>query len=430
MVRHLLLPLALAFAAVWTMSARAAEYPQLPEPLGLGDVVKLAREHRSELVAARARAEAAGERPSVVAALEDPMLSYSVDHYPFDGMDEADGMNGAGRGGRYDWNYSIEQRFPLSGVRTHRRRAAEAEAAALRADADRAARDIELDAASAYLMLQERRQMASVASEQLALAQQLTAAAAARYAVGQTPQADVLRAEVEVARADAQLRVVAAEIRGAEAMLNAAVGRDVALPVPALADAATEMAPPTSADAVAVALDRRPELRGGGAEIERANAEADVMRSMYRPMGMLRLGHASTMSEGDGVMVMVGVSLPVWRSALRAGVREAEAMQRMARADLAAMQRMIEGEVVAARERVESMRVQFLALRDDVVPRAHSAVQSALTAYRSGQSDMVAVIESMRALWSIQGELVMAEAELGLAWARLARATGGTADAG
>jgi outer membrane protein TolC len=31
----------------------------------------------------------------------------------------------------------------------------------------------------------------------------------------------------------------------------------------------------------------------------------------------------------------------------------------------------------------------------------------------------------MRALWSIQAELVMAEVELGLAWARLDRATGG-----
>jgi outer membrane protein, heavy metal efflux system len=408
-------------------AAGAADPVELPNPLAIVDVVRLAREHRDEVIAAQARYEAAGERPVIVSALEDPMLSYSVDHYPFDTMAAADAMSEGDRGGRYDWNYAIEQRFPLSGVRGHRRRAAEAEAATLRADVDRAARDVEFDAASAYLMLGERRRMIDVAREQAALASQLTSAAAARYAAGQAGQADLLRAEVESARASAQLNALRAEIRGAEAMLNAAIGRDTTLPVPPLVAADADRSPPSPADAIAIALERRPELQGGAAEIDRAAAETEVMRSMYRPMGMVRLGHASTMTEGQGLMVMLGVSLPVWRGSLAAGVREAEAMQRMARADLAAMRRMVEGEVVAARERIDAARVRFLALRDDVEPRARAAVQSSLGAYRSGQSDMVAVIDATRALWDTQGELVMAEADVGLAWARLERATGAAA---
>jgi outer membrane protein, heavy metal efflux system len=418
------LRLSLVLAAVFGQSVlgssqSAAEEVELPDPLRLVDVTRFARENRDEIAAARARAAAAGERPISVSALEDPMVSLSLDHYPFDMMDDM-GLNG-----RYDWSYSVEQRFPFSGVRGHRRRAAEAEAARLRAEADRTTLEIELDATSAFLMLQERRQMAGVAQEQLTLSRQLTAAAAARYATGQTSQSDLLRAEVEAARAEAQLYAIEAEIRSAEAMLNASLGRDVPSPVPPLASVPRDAAPPTAAEAVDMALYNRPELREGAAEIDRADAEADVMRSMYRPMGMVRVGRASTMVEGDGFMLMVGVSLPIWRTSLRAGVREADAMQRMARADLAAMRRMVEGEVVAAREQIDAMRVMFRALRDDVVPRAQSAVQSALAAYQSGQSDMVAVVESMRALWSIQAELVMAEVELGLAWARLDRATGG-----
>ena len=48
----------------------------------------------------------------------------------------------------------------------------------------------------------------------------------------------------------------------------------------------------------------------------------------------------------------------------------------------------------------------------------------ALANYAAGQGGLTGVIEAAQALWSAQGELVMAEASLGLAWARLQRTTG------
>lgn len=42
-------------------------------------------------------------------------------------------------------------------------------------------------------------------------------------------------------------------------------------------------------------------------------------------------------------MAMVGLSLPIWRGKLRAGVAEAQAMRAMSEAELRAMTRMIEG---------------------------------------------------------------------------------------
>lgn len=409
--------LILAIALLGAGSA-AAEL-ELPEPLELSAVAALARENRDEIAAARARAAAARERPAIVHALESPMLSASVDHYPFDMMEESMSQ------GRYDRSFSIEQSFPLSGIRGHRRRAAEADALRLQAVADTTELAIELEAITAFLMLHEKRSMVLVADEQLALAQDLARAAAARYAAASGGQADLLRAEAEAARAGAEREALTAETGAAEAMLNAALGRSGGAPVPALVSSAREVPPPSSAAVLEAALRNRPELRGGAAELQRAGAELDVMRSMYRPMASVRVGHASTMAEGDGAMLMVGISLPIWGGSLRAGVREAAAMEVMARADLAAMRRMVEGEVTVARERVESSRVRFRALRDDVVPRVRMAVRSAIAAYESGQSDMVGVIESMRALWSVEADLVMADADLALAWAQLDRAAGG-----
>jgi hypothetical protein len=51
---------------------------------------------------------AAEARPATVSALADPMISPSLDYLPFM-------LNGA------NWSVTVEQQFPLSGIRGHRR---------------------------------------------------------------------------------------------------------------------------------------------------------------------------------------------------------------------------------------------------------------------------------------------------------------------
>src|SRR5688572_31079139 len=109
------------------------------------------------------------------------------------------------------------------------------------------------------------------------------------------------------------------------------------------------------------------------------------MRSMYRPIATIRAGRASTMADGSGAMLMIGVSVPIWRDRLRAGVAEARSMERMARADLEAMKLMVAGEAAAAREEVEAARETVRSLEVEILPRASMAVDSALAAYSSGQ---------------------------------------------
>lgn len=408
-----LLSLLTAIAAWAPSLAFAQNTAPLPEPLGLEQVLQFAREHRAEILAARARARAFAERGAIVSALDDPMVSPSVNHLPFM-------LNGV------NVSLTVEQRFPLSGVLGNRRRAAEAAARGADAEANKVELDVELDAASAFLMLQERRAMLHIFEEQRSLAAQFVRAATARYASGTGNQADSLRAEIEVLRLDAALKTVAAEARASEVMLNTSLGRSPLDGLPPL-DNSVSVGPPPTTDVVRrTALDSRPELRVGNAEIAKANAELDVMHSMYAPMAMVRTGPAYTMTEGPGWMLMVGISIPLWRGKLTAGVNEATAMSEMARADLVAMRRMVEGESLSAREQVIGAQERFVALRDLIIPRARRAVEPTLTGYSTGQLPLVSVIEAAQTLWLAQGELVAAQFELGLAWARLHRAMGET----
>ena len=384
--------------------------PDLASPLRLADVVALAAERRDEITAALARTRAAEARPAIVSALDDPMISPSIDHKPFM-MDDA------------DWSVTFEQQFPLSGIRRHRRASALADVDRLRAEAGRTVLDVQLQAANAFLMLEERRRRSALVGEQIALAREVVSAADARYASGTAPQSDVLRAEVEVARLEALAGGLASEVRGAEAMLNASLGLDVDLPVPPLASRELPAGVP-SWTAVESALGPRPELVAGRAEIVRAEAEIQVMRDMYRPMATVRAGPAYTMADGDGWMAMMGISLPLWRGKLRAGIEEAQAMHSMAEADLQAMARMIEGEAAAALRELEAARARREALSADVLPRARLAIEPAVASYAAGRLPLVSVVEALQALWSVELDLISADVELGLAWARLGRVIG------
>ena len=114
------------------------------------------------------------------------MVSPSLDHLPFM-------WSGA------DVSVTIEQQIPLSVSAVigapRRSRTSIGYVPRLAALVGR-----RLQAATAFLMLQERQRTQALLSEQVAFARDVVAAANARYSAGTAPQSDVLRAEVEVAR--------------------------------------------------------------------------------------------------------------------------------------------------------------------------------------------------------------------------------------
>lgn len=414
-MRVRILCLSLVCLAGVSAGAQAQQPGYPPGAVGLGDVLRLAADRRPEIAAARARARAAEARPAIVGALEDPMVSASIDHLPFM-------FDGA------DVSFTVEQRFPLSGIRGHRRAAARADLDRFRADVGRAELDAALEAGIAFLMLQERRRMSELLQTQLASARDVVGAAGARYGAATGPQSDVLIAEVDVARLSAEAVALAHEIRASEAMLNASLALEPSTPVPPLLP--VRMPGVTTADAPRGDVALRPELEAARAAVRRADAEIDVMKAMFRPMATVRTGPAYTMAEGRGLMLMAGVSIPLRRGALRAGVAEAEAMRAMAVSEVEAMTRMFDGEAAAARYALDAARSRHAAVRDDVLPRARAAIGPSLSGYAAGQLPLTTVLTAVQALWQVEGDVIDAEVRVGLAALRLQRALGSFEGAG
>lgn len=405
-----------AIGFVMSGSALSAPLPS-ESSVSLVQALQTARASRAELRASAARIDAARQRPQIVASLEDPILAPSIDHKPVE------------PGMKTDRSITFEQSFPLSGIRGHRRRAAEADVDKFQGEASRTRLRVETEVAQAYFMLDEKRKIGAILERQVALAAQLVKLAAARHGVGAVTQADVLRAEIEEARLRTRQALAGADVRAAEAMFNAAMGVERARPVAALLDRQVPGESGAGLDAaLEQALGQRPELRISQAEIRRARAEVDVMKAMYKPMAMVRVGMAETGAAGRGYMLMVGVSVPLWFGRLRAGVREAGSMAVMAEADREAMLRMIEGDVAASLAAYQGAAANVEAFRTNLLPRAERAIGPALSAYAAGSLPLSSVLEAGKALWSVQEEAVMADTALASAWIRYRGALGSFGD--
>jgi cobalt-zinc-cadmium efflux system outer membrane protein len=388
---------------------RAAE--ELPTPLRLHDVVSIAREQRAEIAAARSLAEAAAQRPAMESAIDDPMLMVQALHVPF----RPAGFNGG---------VMIQQAFPLSRVLARRRVAAEHEARGVEAAIGTVELDVEFEAARAFFMLHEARRVLEILGTQQDLAEEIVAAATARYAAARGTEAEVLRAEAEKARIDAELSAMSEEVRAAEAMLNASIGRAPDGTIPPLALELVDQLVPT--EPVDLALTNRPELDQARARVDAADARVRIARAQFAPSGFVQLGPAYSMTDGPGLMGTVGISLPIYVGWRRAGVREARAMASMARADVAAAETMIAGEAEATHAKVLASENRLHALQREVVPRSRQAIDAALASYGAGLLPLVNVLDAMDAYWMAQADEVMAEVELGLAHARLDRSIGGS----
>ncbi len=396
-------------------SPAAAQRARLPEPLSLGEAMRIAARHRPEVDAARARAGAAEQRPAIVSVPDDPMLMLDLLHLPV----EQPQLMGA------DFAIGARMTVPLGDVLGSRARAASAEARAQRRDAERVGLDVALEAAMAFLDLYLARSLVGLIDAQLALAQQIEASANARYSAGLGTQAEALRAEAEVARLRAERAALDGRVDGAEAMLRAALGVGPRARVPVLATLMDDGSLPLQQRAaLARAYRARPELAGMRARIERGRAETQAMEGMYWPMLTVSLGGAYTMADGAGVMGSVGISIPIFRDRLDAGVREARFMTDMAEEELTAMQRMIEGQVGAAIGEVRAARARRDALVSDVVPRAMATVDASLAQYAAGRVPQVMAIESLRVAFDVQIMALTAEVQAAMAQARLARVLG------
>lgn len=317
----------------------------------------------------------------------------------------------------------LMQMVPVAGKLGIAGRIASTRAAAETESAHAVSWMVRSEGAMAFYELYQTDVSLGVARETLRLLLDLQRISEAMYRVGESQQADVLRAQVEVAKmTEDTLRMVAMRTSAA-ARLNALANLGAGEPVgmPKLPTFPAEV--PSLASLISDAENARPMVRAGERALDAALAGEELARREIWPdlqVGIQygqRGGEMGTERMGS---LMVGASLPIFARDRQYKMRdEAAAMRQMAEADLAAMRADTRSRV--AEVHADLIRARRLAAlyRGTILPQAQAAVTSALAAYRVGRVNFMTLLDNQMAVNRFRQELAALEAEEGQDWAEL-----------
>ncbi len=399
-----------------------AQQPAGPaEPLRLSTLLEAVERTHPRLDAARALERAARAKIAGATRPPDPQLQLGWMNYELFSLKPMEGIGMT--------QLQLMQMLPLGGKLrlAGLAESTRADAAGVRVSA--VASDLRARAAMAFYELYAIDGSLMTMHATRRLLQDVAAVAAKMYEVGEGRQADVLRAQVEIARMDEDLIRMGAMRETMVARLNALRGSAHDAPIHALSMPVFPQAVPTLDSLVPLADRERPMLRAAALDVEAAAASARVAEREIWPDLQVGVQYGQQPGpEGAQRMgsIMLGASLPVFARQRQYQMREeANAMRAMAAAELAAMRAESQGalgEALAALGRAQRLSVFY---RTAVLPQSEAAVSSALAAYRVGAVDFMSLLDAQMTRGRYLQELYALDADEGKAWAELEMLTGG-----
>ena len=393
--------------------------PSAAPTLRLDSLLAAAARSNPSLQAARLKAEARAQRGVQAGALPDPTVGATTFPVP---LVTARGEQ------RTQWR--VQQSFPFPGTRSLRREVADLGADVARADAQALEQTLALRIRRAYYTLVRVQAHERAIRRFPADLEQFEQAAIAQYEVGEEGQSAVLKAQIERQRLETRLEGLAAERQSALQTLARLTGRA------ALAERDAQVAIPSRPDLPSTApdeaLDRRPEADRLRRRIEQSEREVDLAKKEQWPdftVGAQYFDIAATdltptMTGRDALALSVGVTVPLWRSKQEANIREARIERRRAETELADFRLMVRTRLADLRQQIERHRRQLALLDETLLPKAETALETALSGYRTGQNDFLDLLDAERTLFQLRLQRASVSARLLTTQAEWERAAG------
>ena len=398
-------------------------------PVRLGELYARVGRDNPRISAAQALVRAAQARVPGAKRPPDPQLQLGFMNYSLPGLTPMVPLGMT--------QLQVMQMVPLGGKLTLAGRVAGAQAEATAERTQDVVWELRGQTAMAFYDLYATDRQLDVARETLRLLQDIARTAESMYRVGEGRQADVLRAQVEIAKMTEDTLRMQAMRQTMVARLNALLNRGAD---EQLVDAARPLFPdsmPARAWLDSVASNGRPMIRAGLHDVRAAEASSALARkeiipdlqigvqygrgatTMIDPSGM-----TSTRSENMGSL-MIGASIPLFARDRQYQMRnEANAMKAMAEADLSAMRAETRGKIGEAYADLSRARELARLYRTTVLPQAEATVSSALSSYRVGKVDFMTLLDDQMTVNKYRQELFGLEADEGKAWAELEMLTG------
>jgi outer membrane protein, heavy metal efflux system len=400
----------LSFLAAPAAQAQAPSQAPAEPPLTLSQAVDLALAanpglvgDRLQIEVARAGVEVARQRPNPELALEESRET------PHDAA-------------------TLSQTIETAGKRRRRVELAEAGVGSREAQLARAVNDVRNRVRRAFYALASAQVRLAGTEGLLRLSERVRDAARSRFELGDVPRLDVLQAELATAQAEIEAQSVAAQAVSARIDLNTLLARPPEAPTqvsggPLEADRIADST--AAARRALAALSGSAELAVLDRGIAEQKARVALTRAQQRPDPVVQgsITHRSPPEFDWGWRAGLTLVLPIFtRRGAAVQVEERTLAQLEAERNARAAE--ISGQVYAAAANAAARQRELLRFRAQILPQVEEVERMAEDAYRSGQTGLPALLQSLQATRDIRLRAIQAEADYQTALADLENVMG------
>jgi outer membrane protein TolC len=383
--------------------------------ISLDSLIREAMERNPEIEAARQNWKAAKEEIPQSLSLEDPQLSLTQWAIPSN-------LNIGDAGETW---YGIEQSFPFPGKRTLRGQVSAKAADAAEQEYLAKVREVVASVKSAFYQLFWVHQAIALHLEHQALLEEFVQVALQKYAVGQAPQQDSLKAQVELSKLHNSLLSLEQEKVTAQARINTLLNRSPEFPVAKPEEISYRPFPFTLEDLRQRALKERPELKAALLTLEKSEKARVLAKKNDLPDVTMEISFWDVHAGPDRWMAAGKINLPwIFRAKYDARIQQAAAEEAKTRADY---QTVRNGTLFGIQDlfvKVKTAEQQILVYQTGVLPQAEQSLGSARIGYEAGRVDFLNLIDSERTLKDFQLEYFTAMVQFEQGVAELERAVG------
>ena len=408
--------------------------------LTLADALARAQAGNKALAAARLKQASDAAGVDVAAERQNPEFAYEADRdFP---------------------HQAFTLTFPIEtgGKRARRVDVAKATVGVTMATIAQTALDITADIRRAYFTLAAAQARADIAGQIRDLAKRASDAATTRVALGDVPRLEQLQAELELAGAENDAARARADALSARAGLNVLIGLPPTSEVVALDDVLADpppslgigtprsgvpviagvTVPPPSGLPVSPAPAMNLTAFAGLAPapdsvdlvvIDREIAAAEARRNLAQAMTVPDFSAGGSLTSGVPDEFAVGwrasgtVTVPLF-TRHRAGILVEDAALAQLRAERASLVAQLTAKLVDAAARASAAADALRRFTDDILPRSREIEAMAQDSYQSGQTGLVALLQTLQSARNLRLQSVQAGLDMQLALADLERAMG------
>lgn len=375
-----------------TLALSGAVVPASAQPTAAPPIEQLvtrALANAPSLQAKRARIDAAAEALTAADALPDPMIEFeyrAADFPKYTIGTDPGSMLGA----------SYRQDMLSKGRRRSRRMLAQAEILKSRAELafgeTTLATTVRVLYASLFAIDRERETL-DAAGELLSM---LEATATARYAVGESDQASVLRVQLERSRLGERVADLENDRVAVQAALNRLTNDPPGTPIGGVA-ALPDSTPPTTTPDGTTELDQSPEIAVRRAEISVAAEKVAQSKADAHPAWNVGAGLFWQGGWGRMATFSVGLELPIWKKRKQLPlIAAAEREQSAAELDLADATAQLHADLLTLMEAWHTADAQVRRYESALLPQNSAALDATRTSYLVGRGEFVSVLDEFR----------------------------------